>query len=77
MRDSAEFWLAWRDADRTELEEALADVVGVAAFRNGDAPALAQETVFALFVRGLATLAPETDSLARACGLALTICARI
>ena len=33
--------------------------------------------VFALLVRGLATLAPETDSLARACGLAFKIHARI
>ena len=57
-RDSEEFWLAWRASDRTELEEALADVVGVAAFRDGDATARAHDTVFALLVRSLATPRP-------------------
>lgn len=76
-RDSAEFWMAWRDADRSGLEDALADVVGAGAFRDGDVTALSQDTVFARFVHSLATLSPDTDALARACGLAMKFHGRL
>jgi hypothetical protein len=78
-RASTEFFETLRDHDTTDLQAALDDIVGIGAVRNGDRTltGMAEDTLLGLLFREIATLGPDADHLARACGIGLRATALI